>query len=231
MAQISEQLRLHYADHYEAGSSEWRELGAADKAAHIVDLCSSRPHDSILEIGAGDGSILKRLREVGFGKAWNGLEVSPTGVSTVRGVGFPCELFDGYNIPHQDAAFDLAVLSHVVEHVEHPRLLLYEAARVARSVFIEVPLEDNIRLKHDFVLDRVGHINFYSAKTIRLLAQSCGLRVLSQVVSNQSLAVYRYQKGSRGVVNHVIKRVLLAANARFATSLFTYHCALLCIKH
>ena len=54
---------------------------------------------------------------------------------------FDCKVFDGYTIPYDDNAFDLVVLSHVVEHVEHPRKLLYEAKRVARYVFIEVPLE------------------------------------------------------------------------------------------
>jgi hypothetical protein len=36
--------------------------------------------------------------------------------------------YDGYRIPYGDKRFDLAVLSHVVEHLEHPRLLLYEAS-------------------------------------------------------------------------------------------------------
>ena len=76
-------------------------------------------------------------------------------------------MFDGYRTLYADNQFDLVLLSHVVEHVEHPRLLLYEAARVGKRLFVEVPLEDNVRLSDDFVFDHVGHINVYSRKTMR----------------------------------------------------------------
>jgi hypothetical protein len=69
--------------------------------------------------------------------------------------------------------------------VEHPRQLIYEASRVARRVFIEVPLEDTARLPRDFVLDPVGHINFYSMKSIRRLAQSCDLRVTHERITRR----------------------------------------------
>ncbi len=51
--------------------------------------------------------------------------------------------------------------SHVVEH---PRTLLHEARRVARHVFVEVPLEHNLRLPRDFAADDLGHINAYTRK-------------------------------------------------------------------
>ena len=81
-----------------------------------------------------------------------------------------------------DARFDLAVLSHVLEHAEHPRRLLAEASRVARVLFVEVPLEDTWRLARDFTPDAVGHINFYSMASLRRLVQSCGLEVLDERV-------------------------------------------------
>jgi protein-L-isoaspartate O-methyltransferase len=41
--------------------SEWRRLGAVDKAANVVALCEGRPHARVLEIGAGEGALLARL--------------------------------------------------------------------------------------------------------------------------------------------------------------------------
>jgi len=141
-----------------------------------------------------------------------------------------CKLFDGYNIPYEDNRFDLAILSHVVEHTEYPRKILYEAARVAEYVFIEVPLEDHLRLKRDFVFDKVGHINSYSPKTIRRLTQTCSLEVLRQVVTNPSRSVYEYQFGEKGTIKHLIKELLLDIAPPIATSFFTYHCSLICRK-
>jgi hypothetical protein len=108
--------------------------------------------------------------------------------------------------------------------------LLHEAARVARHVFVEVPLEDTIRLTPDFVFNRVGHINFYSWKTIRRQIQTCDLKVVSQTVTNPSRAAYEYASGPGGVVKHAVKDLMLRASMRIAASLFTYHCAILCAK-
>jgi len=228
---VSEKLKQNYDSHYD-GESRWRALGAIDKAENIVDLCSGVPHGRILEIGSGEGSILKRLSDLDFGQELFSVEISESAVASIRRRSIPCVqeclLFDGYDIPYQDHQFDLAILSHVLEHVEHPRKLLQEAARVAPYVFLEVPLEDTVRLKPDFVFDRVGHINFYSWKTIRRLVQSCDLQVLSQTVTNPSRAVYEYASGHTGALKYVVKEVLLRACRPLAAGLLTYHCAMLC---
>ena len=116
---------------------------------------------------------------------------------------------------------------HVIEHVEYPRKLLYEAKRVAKYVFVEVPLEDTLRLSRDFVFDTVGHINFYSPKTIRRLIQTCNLRVLAQELSNPSKAVYTFRKGRKGLVNYYVKANLLRFLPSLATKIFTYHSAII----
>jgi SAM-dependent methyltransferase len=231
---VSAKLREHYARYYK-GESCWRAIGAAGKVKNIVNLCSAIPHDAILEIGSGEGSILQRLADLKFGSDLFSLEISESAVEVIRARRIPairnCQRFDGYFIPYEDGRFDLAVLSHVLEHVEYPRRLLFEAARVARYVFVEVPLEDTARLAENFVFDSVGHINFYSRKTIRRLVQTCDLHVLSQVVANPDLAVYRYQCGLRGVPKYWAKEVLLRTYPRLGCRLFTYHCAILCQRN
>ena len=59
----------------------------------------------------------------------------------MRAKGLRAQDFDGSPIPFRDQTFNLAVLNHVVEHLESPRELIREAAQVAEKVFIEVPLE------------------------------------------------------------------------------------------
>jgi len=229
---VSDRLKQNYDDYYRSDEAEWRRLGAIDKAANIIRLCGSVPHRSIIEIGAGEGAILARLAELGFGDELYAVEISASGVESIERRCIPglveSRLFDGSRVPYGDQRFDVAVMSHVLEHVEHPRQLLYEAARVARFVFIEVPLEDISRMPRDFVFDRVGHINHYSARTVRWLMQSSGLRVLQQLVTNPSKATYRYGGGSAALVNFYVKELLLRMLPGTAMRHFSYHCSLLC---
>lgn len=228
---ISEPLRRHY-DGYYAGASEWRRLGAEDKAANVLCLCAGVPHERVVEIGAGEGSLLARLAELGFGAERSALDVSQSGVDAIQARRIPglveARVFDGYAAPFEDGHFDLAILSHVLEHAEHPRQLLTEAARVARRVFVEVPLEETWRLPRDFVPDDVGHINFYSEKSIRHLVQSCGLAVREQIVTNPSRATYSFRSSVSGSLRWGVKELLLRAAPGFSGRCFTYHSALLC---
>ncbi|OIO68659.1 MAG: class I SAM-dependent methyltransferase [Zetaproteobacteria bacterium CG12_big_fil_rev_8_21_14_0_65_55_1124] len=229
---VSDHLLSNYADYYEEGDSAWRWLGAIDKAENIVSLCNNLPHASVIDIGAGEGSVLKRLEELNFGQQLYALEISPTGIETIKNKGISrlteCSLYDGYNIPYEDVKFDLAVLSHVIEHVEYPRKLIDEARRIAKYVYVEVPLEDTARLPQDFIFDKVGHINFYSPKTIRRLVQTCHLKVLNQHTVNPSKSLYTFQKGKKGLIDYYIKEFALKLFPSLATSFFTYHSALVC---
>ena len=227
---VSAKIRENYSGYY-AGESAWRALGAQPKAQNIAKLCGAVPHDRLLEIGCGDGSIVQRLSDIKFGKDLFAIEISESAVEVTNARKIArlkeCRLFDGYHIPYADGSFDLAVLSHVLEHVEYPRRLLYEASRVARHVFVEVPLEDTMRLSNDFAFDSVGHINFYSSKTIRRLIQSCDLDIVFQEITNIPLSVYRYQFRSTGIFKFAARELLLRLRPRLACQLFTYHCALL----
>jgi 2-polyprenyl-3-methyl-5-hydroxy-6-metoxy-1,4-benzoquinol methylase len=85
-----------------AGTSEWYRLGAIDKAENVVRLCGDLPHDGILDIGAGEGSILSRLAELGFGESHTAIDVSQTGIDAIRSRELPslveCRCFDGERI-------------------------------------------------------------------------------------------------------------------------------------
>ncbi len=229
---IHENLKSNYEDYYEEGDSEWRWIGAIDKAQNISTLSKGLSINSVIEIGAGEGSILKRLSELNFAAEFYALEISPTGVTTIKNKNIPnlqeCSLFDGYSISYEDKKFDLAILSHVVEHVEYPRKLLYEAKRIAKFVFVEVPLEDSLKLPQDFIFDKVGHINFYSPKTIRRLLQTCNFEVIEQLTTNPSKDTYTFHKGKKGLINFYIKEYLLRFLPFVATELFTYHSSLIC---
>jgi len=217
---VSGHLFANYADYYSEEIREWRRLGAIDKAANIIRLCSGIAHDSVIEIGCGEGAVMRELLSAKFCQTIVGFEISPSAQKMAHESGLDVRLFDGQHVPLKA---DLVVLSHVVEHLEHPRQLLYEAARLASQVFVEVPLEDNRTLRQDYAFDSIGHINFYSRKTARLLLQTCGLTIEQELITHSSSPVYEYRLGKRGRLNWILKTALVNLVPSLAPWIFTYH--------
>lgn len=226
----------HYSEYYgDAQLANWRELCARDKAANIISLWTIVGHNtqpSIVDIGCGDGSVLYALNHHGFGQHYVGCEISVSAIVCARRLGYvkPVHflLFDGMNLPIADKGFDLAILSHVLEHVDAPRMLLREASRVAKYVFVEVPLELNMRTPRNFLWNDVGHVNLYNLLIIRHLMQSVGLQILAERITCPSRAVFVYQHpGLLGNLHYAIKATLLKLIPGLAIRTFTYHSCLI----
>lgn len=230
---VRDDLKDHY-EQFNFGKAEALRLGAAARTKNIVEMCGKHPHGTILDIGSGEGTVLSMLSAQRFGEHLFSLEISETAVRSIREKNIPslreCTLFDGYSIPYGDDRFDLAILSHVVEHLEHPRKMLYEASRVAKRIFIEVPLEDTFRLRGDHIMEGSGHINFYSLKLIRSLVQTCGLAVVDQRLSASSPAQWRLSLGRKGYLAYLPVELALRASPGLATRIFTYNCSMVCAR-
>jgi ubiquinone/menaquinone biosynthesis C-methylase UbiE len=228
---LNDSIKQFYGDYYNDDLAEWRYLSAKDKAVNLIRLCHPHPHHTLLDIGAGEGSLLLRLDEDNFSPSMFGVEISQSAVEIILQRGIPslveCQVFDGYHISYPDNAFDLAALSHVLEHVEFPRRLLYEAGRVASMVFVEVPLEDTLRMPKNYHPGKSGHINFYTPKSIRRLVQTCNFQIVDQVVTHPSVEVYQYRYPRNGWAKHRLKDMALRLFPGYAPLIFSYHSALL----
>ena len=179
---ISGSVKTAYDEFYEKHDEAWRMLGAKYKAQHIIDICQGRVFNKVLEVGAGDGSILKLLSEQNFAPEYYAVEISESGVQHIRAHNIrnlkSVMVFDGYHLPFDDDSFDLIILSHVLEHVEHERLLLRELKRVAGHFVIEVPKDYkngvDSRIKHFLAY---GHINVYTPTSLRYLLITEGFEI------------------------------------------------------
>jgi SAM-dependent methyltransferase len=108
---------------------EWRELSGAVKAENIITIAHDLPIRTILDVGCGTGAVLAHLAKVNFGEHYYALDISQYAISIVnRRSDIPklveAKVFDGLHIPYDNKKFDLAILSHVVEHVIDPVPLL-----------------------------------------------------------------------------------------------------------
>jgi SAM-dependent methyltransferase len=219
----------------------WRALGARSKADHVVTLCARaglRP-DSLVEIGCGDGALLAELGARGLARALDGFELSPPAAEIAASRSIPgarrIEAFDGEAVPAEDDAYELAILSHVLEHVPEPMSLLREAARVAPAVLVEVPLEDNRSAARDEKREqaaRIGHIQFFDRAAVHALVRVAGLRVaadLSDPLPYGHHAFFAETRGQRAAaaLKTGIRRIAWRAAPRAAESLFTVHYACL----
>ena len=109
MSTISLQINVEETN-YEA-PTEWRMLGAKGKSDHVIKLCARHniKPERILEVGAGDGAILRCLADSGFCRQMHALEISQSGVDVILKQNIPglmsCQTFDGYTLPFEDKFF------------------------------------------------------------------------------------------------------------------------------
>ncbi|MEO0129215.1 MAG: class I SAM-dependent methyltransferase [candidate division WOR-3 bacterium] len=232
---------INYYDEYYGNEylRRWRELSAFDKATNIISAWSSIFNEygpTLIEIGCGDGSIISELIKRGFGRYHMGVEVSKSALKCAKenlyskSINIDLLLYDGSYLPVRDKSFDLAVLSHVLEHVECPRALLIEARRIARYVFVEVPLELNLRTPRNFKWTDTGHINLFNMILIRQLIQQVGMQVLVEHITCPRREVFNFRKpGFLGLVGWVVKKFSLAVFPAAACCFFTYNGSILAL--
>lgn len=104
----------------------------------FVELCSLRPEDRIIDVGAGWGAALARFNQTNpivavdlkpDTSGWLGAE----NVTAVQG--------DGTDLRFADGEFDVAFSNSVIEHVPKARQEAFarEVARVARRYYVQTP--------------------------------------------------------------------------------------------
>src|SRR6266536_781030 len=182
----------------------WRRLGAAQKVRSILTLTEPGPARDprisseiaeVIEIGAGTGAILQELSTQR--PNWNlaAVDLAEGSVAAIRQLGLrnltESQVADAERLPFPDRRFDLAILSHVIEHLPDPAAALREAKRVARLVLIEVPVEGTPVLdliwfirKHrgrNRVPNELGHLWHYSVREWNRVIGSAGLTIMARL--------------------------------------------------
>ncbi|MFZ0478215.1 MAG: class I SAM-dependent methyltransferase [Terriglobales bacterium] len=221
----------------------WRELGAQRKADNIVRVCRGLNPVSVIEIGCGTGAVLRRLHAANFARKYFCTDLSSSAIAYVRA---SCPAFaasamvgQAEALAYPDGAFDLAILSHVIEHMQDPLGALREASRVARFVAIEVPTE---RVAVNMIRTKLfrqpypsiaaaGHVQFWSALSIAaFLKGEAGLEILARhqdLLDEEAGSARFHPDRARQALKRSLRTFLPAP---LFVRLFTTHAAFLCAK-
>ncbi|MER9232107.1 class I SAM-dependent methyltransferase [Mesorhizobium sp. M0622] len=224
-----------YDDYYADGKvAAKREIASNQSIGHIEAIVHGQSFDKILDIGAGEGAVLDKLSKKGLGKTLGAVEISTSGVEAIKARKIinlaSLDIFDGYHIPHPDKSFDLGLAIHVVEHVEHERMFLAEAARVCKKLYVEVPLEHTRDLSKAIRMSGpYGHINFYTTQTFENLLTTSGLKVERLKVFVHDLAYEQHLAGTtKGWVKHRLRTEFLRFAPNMAMRWMAYMAGALC---
>ena len=104
---------------------------------------------NILDVGCGEGFMLKLIHENHPKSKLIGCDLSPKAIEKAKIIlpNFDFYVSDGYCIDFPDKTFDVVVCTEVLEHVYEPAKMLAEIKRLSqRYVLLTVPHEPFFRL-------------------------------------------------------------------------------------
>ena len=99
------------------------------KTQLIADLTKTK--NRIIDIGCGNGSILRALKGRGY-EYLHGLELSQYAIRRLTEEGIVMYHGELPTIPLDDAAFDVAIASQVLEHIVRRKAFLVEIRRILK---------------------------------------------------------------------------------------------------
>ena len=104
----------------------------------LSEILKHRNFNSLLEIGCGEGYLLKRLESQLNGINVVATDLSPEIIDKANYIipDIPKIVASAYDLPFNDNSMDIVMACEVMEHVDKPLNLLLEAKRVARKYCI-----------------------------------------------------------------------------------------------
>jgi SAM-dependent methyltransferase len=148
---------------------------------------------SVIDIGCGPGVFLNYFKSFTQIDKAVGTDISMFVLKEAQKQNPNLDFYraDSESLPFKAGSFELATIIDVIEHVEHPEVMIKEVGRVAKYVLLKVPMEDNLFMWLQSKLIRVdwkkikGHINFYNFKSLNKFMEEQGFELIGWDIPNQ----------------------------------------------
>ncbi len=147
----------------------------------LIESITPLKPQSILDVGAGEGFVLEKLRKNKIGKKLEGIEYMDEAIALGKKTNPLVKIKKGdiYKLPYKDNAFELIICTEVMEHLEDPKMALAELKRVtSKHIILSVPneplftIQRFLRGKNMMKLgDHPEHIQHWNSGTFRAFVE------------------------------------------------------------
>ncbi|TVO72430.1 class I SAM-dependent methyltransferase [Sedimenticola selenatireducens] len=166
-------------------------------------------HEDILEVGVGQGFLLRKLRERYQFSRITAVDISlPFLTNALKQIDVNCLFANAENLPFSNA-FDLIVASDILEHVINPIDFLLSSNYSLKSdgcLVLRVPFEDNM-LQYSKLLGckyKFAHLRNFSKRNLVVMLSQAGFKV-TQIHYDGYYAYSRRPPFRRGVLKNIFE--------------------------
>lgn len=148
----------------------------------------------VLDVGCRDGNMLLYCRQNGSGAEFHGMDITKKDLEKALACGYKSAFEHNICVrpfPYKDGFFDIAICSHILEHLEDPGAVLTELKRVMKPgglLIVGVPIGllpgilwrrhitplYNSRKRKAEALRRFEHVSFFSLPELKALLKKHG---------------------------------------------------------
>ncbi len=178
--------------------SHQRYMNDYESIVHLADL---RPKGSVLEIGAGNGTRLAAMRDMGLDV--RGIEIQKSITEHCRHLGLPVthEDFHDHTLPEGSDGYDIVVLGDVIEHLPNLGESLQKIVSLLADdglLWISTPQYDNFILEQlrrhgtDPYFVELEHWQYFTHASMLRLMEDHGLFLRQQRYGKTFIASVEY---------------------------------------
>lgn len=206
---------LYNSGAYAENTSNWEDSTGLQRAKALISALKGNVSNisTVLDIGCGSGGVLRQisasapeqsdifsddLRLLGCDASCQAILLAKRSASDITNIEYREALAEDLNQTSQ--SFDLVLLIHVLEHVPDMLKLIHEASKMAKLIYINVPIEATplYSLRPGVFASqfrRFGHIHFFDEAFFREFLEANNYKVLHSGYSydylGQSLSAAR----------------------------------------